>query len=235
MQLNASKRERVLLGLVLLAVALYGFVMLVHRPLFTGLAEAREQHGRLRATLAAEKRRLASAGDVVGRAAQVRRREERLEAMVPGKHAAGLFVHYLSRSEQAAQVYIQSISAAETRPSDDLVELDLELAALGTWLEQVHFLQELEQVPLLFRIHGWEMAHRQGEEEEVIDLPRLRPELVGTYRITVYFRPHKPQSTDNLGYAPAGRDDPFETFVQVLQERFNRDPRTGHGQPAQLG
>lgn len=239
MRVSLNRRER--LGMVALALALaaYAVAVLVHRPLTTGLGEARERLAAVRSELALSEAELARQGDLDQRAMDVQMREEAIADLVPGRHSASLFVHYLSRAEAAAGVTVRSLKAKDLKPAGELLQLDLELKATGSFLSHVLFHQNLESVPLFFRIPAYTLDRQRdkvleqafklaaaGQAHRAMTDLEGHPDLLGTYQVTVFFRPQRAEpGTDGLGYGAAGRIDPFaedlvSEFLAELQRRL---------------
>lgn len=253
MLLTLSRRERILIAAMLLALAGYAVVALVHRPIASSLAEARSRLETVENDLLKAENALAREGDLAERTARVREREEAIEALVPGQHAASLFVHYLSRSEQAAGVSVRAIKATKMEQVGDLLHLQLEMQATGTFLSHVLFHQNLEAVPLFFDVGGWSLdsqrdqaiaqaldLYGQGQQRRALATLKGHPELAGVYQVTVYFRPEKAApGTEGLGYGEAGRPDPFvrnliDEFMAEVHLRYpEKSADGGQGEPAE--
>lgn len=108
-----SSREKLLVGglvLVGLGLAIY---TLVHEPLITRRAEAREKLEQVESELLQEENKLAKEGDLAERKAKVTAREQLIDSWVPGKNSAALLIWHLSQAEQISGTRIDGISVGE--------------------------------------------------------------------------------------------------------------------------
>lgn len=261
MSIRLSQREQVLGGLFLAVLLLYLFLIGVHQPITRARAEARERWEAASASLAQSQARLRREGDLAAREQAVAALEQELLVLVPGKHSAALFVDYLARAEEATGVHIQGLTAEKAEVKEGVVEVALDLTATGTFTHHVLFQQELDQVPLFFRVDGWELAHdkesvftRAQEKLEQVGpwaaeaLLREPPQLAGRYRLMVYFRPQQPGPAGGEAAGAGGsRLDPFTSdlvgeFADELRKAYGEAGVPGftpspaeEEEPAQLG
>lgn len=249
MRLTLTRREKLYVG-AFAAVSLGAvFFVLVHRPVTTRVEALRVQVAEAEAALAKDRARLVREGDLDAREAAVKAQEQIQESLAPGRHAAALFVHYLSRIEQQAGVQIRSLRGGERKGNGDLVELTMELEVDGTFASHILFQQNLQGVPLFFSLQRWQLDRdragtlaragelvSQGRPWEAETLLREHPRLKGTYQFHVYFEPRRAGlDPRGAGAVPAaGRPDPFvddriDEFVDELQNAY-RGASAGHGQ-----
>lgn len=113
-----SQREK---GLILIPVALgavIGFYSFIHEPLISKRAEAKSKLEEVERSLKQGQRQLAQEGDLEARRVAVAAREEVVDASVPGKNAAALFVWYLSQAEMRSGGHVKGVKVADRRAVD---------------------------------------------------------------------------------------------------------------------
>lgn len=111
MALNA--REKLLLGgLAAVGLSIAGY-MLVHEPLTTRRAEARERLDQVENQLVQEQTRLAKEGNLKDRRDNVTAREQMIDSWVPGRNSAALLIWHLSQAEQVSGTRIRAITVGE--------------------------------------------------------------------------------------------------------------------------
>lgn len=238
--LAINRREKVSLGAFLAVAAVGAFYVLVHQPLALELEEGRTRVQAVADALQKDRSRLKKEGDLAVREASVQARELAISTLMPGRHAAAVFVHFLSKLEQQSGVQIRSLRAGDRKANGELVEVAMELEADGTFPSHILFQQNLQTVPLFFSLQTWKLDSnrtgtiaragelvQQGRPWEAEALLRDHPRLKGLYRVHVYFRPQQ-QGPDPaaVGAMPAaGRPDPFvgdliDEFFSELQKAY---------------
>lgn len=108
-----KSREKMLLGGLALVSGVLVMYILVHEPLTTRRAEARERVNQVEGQLDQEQRKLAREGDLEQRRTQVAAREQTIDSWVPGKNSAALLIWHLSQAEQLSGARIRGIEAGE--------------------------------------------------------------------------------------------------------------------------
>lgn len=132
-----SQREKALILIPVALGALIGFYSFVHEPLMTKRAEAEASLESVERNLKQGQRQLAQEGDLEARRVAVAAREEVVDASVPGKNAAALFVWYLSQAEMRSGGRVKGIKVAERRavdpadPKKQVQALDCSASASG--------------------------------------------------------------------------------------------------------
>ncbi|MFZ5825368.1 MAG: hypothetical protein ACOY94_13795 [Bacillota bacterium] len=108
-----KSREKMLLGGLALVGGALALYILVHEPLTTRRAEARDHLNQVEGQLDQEQRKLSREGDLDERKSRVAAREHTIDSWVPGKNSAALLIWHLSQAEQLSGVQIRSIEAGE--------------------------------------------------------------------------------------------------------------------------
>ncbi len=252
MSLTLSLREKIGVA-TLVAVALAAvFLLKVHQPLVKNVNDRRTQVAEAEAALEKDHKRLAREGDLATRESEVENREQAINGLTPGRHAAVAFVHLLSRVEQQAGVQIHSLKAGDRKAVGEWIQVTMDLEVDGTFASHILFQQNLQAVPLFINISRWKLdagraatASRanelasQGRPWEAEALLRQHPRVKGNYQFFVYFRSEGPGSeAETLGTRPAtGRVDPFlddriDEFMGEVHKAYSRGGTTGLATPA---
>lgn len=113
-----SQREKTLILIPVALGALIGFYSFVHEPLMTKRAEAETTLEDVERNLKQGQRQLAQEGDLEARRVAVGAREEVVDASIPGKNSAALFVWYLSQAEMRSGGHVKGIKVGERRAVD---------------------------------------------------------------------------------------------------------------------
>lgn len=113
-----SQREKALILIPVALGAIFGLYTFLHEPLMARRAEAETALAKVERDLKQGQRQLASEGDLQARWINVKAREEVVDASVPGKNAAALFVWYLSQAEMRSGGRVQGLKVAEKRAID---------------------------------------------------------------------------------------------------------------------
>lgn len=113
-----SQREKTLILIPVALGALIGFYSFVHEPLMTKRAEAKTTLEDVERNLKQGQRQLAQEGDLEARRVAVAAREEVVDASIPGKNSAALFVWYLSQAEMRSGGHVKGIKVGERRAVD---------------------------------------------------------------------------------------------------------------------
>ncbi|HLO03086.1 MAG TPA: hypothetical protein VK191_08265 [Symbiobacteriaceae bacterium] len=113
-----SQREKALILIPVALGALIGFYSFVHEPLMAKRTEAESKLETVERDLKQGQRQLAQEGDLEARRVAVAAREEVVDASVPGKNAAALFVWYLSQAEMRSGGHVKGIKVADRRAVD---------------------------------------------------------------------------------------------------------------------
>jgi hypothetical protein len=108
-------REKRLLALPLLVGAGLAFYNYVHEPLFARRAEAASQFDKVSADLKKDQAKLTKEGNLAVRREAVAAREKVVDAWVPGKNSAALFIWYLSQAELHSGAHIKGITVGERK------------------------------------------------------------------------------------------------------------------------
>lgn len=231
-----TARERTLMiagGLIAASVAFY---MFVHSPLVAKRTEVGDALQTAEMDLRREQAKLKGAGDLVLRKLQLAAREKMVEAEVPGKHAASMFVYHLALAEQMSATRIRAIKLLErteltpdpqgdptVTPPIPLTVVKLELHVDGTFGGQMLFNQALEEIPLVLNTDTVGLKRPEietagavqlvwdGRLREAAQLLGLSPPLAGSYTVNIYFTTDKPGPDSSATYfrTEPGRIDPF--------------------------
>lgn len=110
----SSREKRILVVPVALGV-IFAFYNWVHEPLFARKAVATEAHDTVSNDLVRSQKKLVSYGNVTIMKEAVTAREKVVDAWVPGKNSAALFIWYLSQAEHASGVHIKSVNVGEKK------------------------------------------------------------------------------------------------------------------------
>lgn len=113
MALEAREKRLLLIPAGLAAVL--AFYQWVHAPLFARRAEAAEKVQKVSADLARDQNRLAKEGNLRSRKEAVAAREMVIDAAVPGRNSAVLFIWYLSQAEQRSGARITGLTVGERK------------------------------------------------------------------------------------------------------------------------
>lgn|GEM_PF-3575935 len=108
-------REKALIGSLVLVGGLIATYSLVHDPLISKRAEARERLEAVESELITESKKLKGEGDLAERKALVAAREATVDAWVPGKNSAALLIWHLSQGELLSGAQIVGIQAGEKK------------------------------------------------------------------------------------------------------------------------
>ncbi len=181
-----SRREKMLLTVPFVVGGLLGFYNWVHEPLFARRAEAQTLSEQVQADLVQSQNRLNREGDLRARLQAVEAREQLLDAWVPGKNSAALFIWYLSQAELQSGARIRSIQASEReeiraaapqehgqgsgqaagQPQGEqegvfLTLIQLELAVDARFAEHLLFNQALEEMPLFLNTEALSLTRAE--------------------------------------------------------------------------
>jgi hypothetical protein len=110
-----SQREKMLLVIPVALGGLIAFYYYVHEPLFARRAAAMELSDKAQTELSKDQTRLAREGDLKARQQTVAAKEQAIDAWVPGKNSAALFIWYLSQAEARSGGHIKSIKVGEPK------------------------------------------------------------------------------------------------------------------------
>lgn len=113
-----SQREKALILIPVALGAVLGFYSYVHEPLMAKRAEAENKLETVERELKQGQRQLAQEGDLEARRQAVAAREQVVDASVPGKNAAALFVWYLGQAEMRSGGHVKSVKVADRRAVD---------------------------------------------------------------------------------------------------------------------
>lgn len=245
-----SRRERGLLAVLAGVLTLYLFVTYVDMPLRRSYAQARATYEETAAALQRDRDRLQREGDLAAREARLKAREDAVAALVPGRHAAAIFVYYLGQVQGQSGVHIRGVKAGDKKPQGELVEVPVDLEVEGTFAAHVQFQQALESVPLFFNLRQWQLDRsrdaaraqaaqliQQGRAWEAEALLNSHPRIRGTYNLVLYFRPQGQGPEAAAPGRPGGRLDPFlddlvAEFVGELQRAYGGQAPASGGAPA---
>jgi hypothetical protein len=249
MTLTARERNLVFAGLLIAAaVAVY---TLIHAPLAAKRAEATGQLASLQAELRREQAKVNQAADLLVRKADIVRREQTIDAWVPGKNAAGMFVYHLALAEQASGTRIRGIKLLERRdvtsapqaavdaqgqasPMPALTVVRLDLQVDGTFASQLLFNQAMEDMPLFLNtdrmslkrpaadLAGALKTARDGAFAEAVQALQFSPALGGTYTVNIYFKREKP-GPDGEGARFSSMPGRVDPFTVDGVEEFLRE------------
>lgn len=185
-----SQREKALVAVPVVLATLFGFYRWVHEPLLARRAEAAELNTKSQNDLKAQQSKLAREGDLKARLAAVTAREQTVDAWVPGKNSAALFIWYLSQSEVRSGVKIKELKVGDRKevqatpqdsqaapkgqqapgtaavPTLTVVQIDLKLD--GHFAEHSLFIQELEQTPLFLNTDSLELSKESKSPVEQV-------------------------------------------------------------------
>ncbi|HWI53137.1 MAG TPA: hypothetical protein VNT01_13435 [Symbiobacteriaceae bacterium] len=110
-----SDREKRLLLIPVALGAMVAFYTWVHEPLFARRAEAAGKVDAVSAELRRSETRLAKERDLRVRREAVAAREKVVDAWVPGKNSAALFIWYLSQAELQSGARIKGITVSDKK------------------------------------------------------------------------------------------------------------------------
>lgn len=110
-----SQREKILLVVPVALGGLLGVFYWVHEPLSVRRAAAQELSGKVHNELTRDQAKLSREGDIKSRKEAVAARERVVDAWVPGKNSAALFIWYLSQAEARSGASIKSIQVGERK------------------------------------------------------------------------------------------------------------------------
>jgi hypothetical protein len=108
-------REKRLLMIPVALAAILGFYNYVHVPIFSKRAEAAGRLEKVTADLKRDQNRLAGEGNLVAREEAVQAKERVIDAWVPGKNSATLFIWYLSQAEGHSGAHITGLTVGERK------------------------------------------------------------------------------------------------------------------------
>lgn len=217
--MKLNRREQLLL-VVTAAVGLvvvgwfYGL-----QPLAERVAAARDAVADLEDEAARLLRDVRNAGDLDARRAEVAAATAELEAQLPGRHSAAVFVHSLAAAARSSGAQVATLRLGDYRPHDlDVHAQPAELVVTGDFADQMLFAAALEALPLLAALEGFELtALSEGD-------------LTAAVQLVLYLDPtaDRPALHDSAPGLSAGRPDPFRPHAPAPA------PATG-GAPAQDG
>ena len=110
-----SDREKRLLLIPVALGAAVAFYTWVHEPLFARKAEAASQVEKVSTELKRSESRLTKEGNLRVRKEAVAAREKVVDAWVPGKNSAALFIWYLSQAELQSGARIKGITVSDKK------------------------------------------------------------------------------------------------------------------------
>lgn len=247
-----SGRERNLVitaGLVTVTIAVYS---LVHTPLAARRAEASQALTKVQSELRREQSRVGQTGDLSLRMTQLAAREQMMDAWVPGKHAAGMFVYHLAVAERMSGTRIRGIKLVERKelaPAPKAAEeegaekaeapVSLTVIRLGVEVDgpfagQLLFNQALEDMPLFLNTDSMELKRptlatgeplkmaQDGYFWEAVRALGISPTLGGSYTVNVYFK-HDKSGPDAAGAAFSSTAGRTDPFALDGVEEFMRE------------
>lgn len=213
-----SQREKMLLVVPVVIGSLLGHYNLIHEPLFTRKAAAQDLSEQVAGELAREQSRLAREGDLNLRRMAVNGQEQVLDAWIPGKNSAALFIWYLSQAERQSGARIQSITVSDRQqvsakpegapesaqgadPASTLTLIRLDMKVSAHFLEHLLFNQHVEKMPLFLNTDGLSLTRdgefsfdeasqlaADGDPWAAAKLLGASPTVAGTYQINLYFK-----------------------------------------------
>lgn len=110
-----EQREKRLLAIPVALAGVLLFYNYVHVPLFARRAEAAQQADKVRLDLRRSQEKLTKEGNLTLRAEAVAAREQVVDAWVPGKNSAALFIWYLSQAELQSGVRIKGLKVGDRK------------------------------------------------------------------------------------------------------------------------
>ncbi|HEY3364406.1 MAG TPA: type II secretion system protein GspM [Symbiobacteriaceae bacterium] len=170
-----SQREKALVAVPVLLAGVMGLYYWVHEPLLAHRAAAQELADKTGADLKTQQGKLSKEGDLKSRLAAVTAREQTIDAWVPGKNSAAMFIWYLSQAEARSGVKVRGLTVGERKevqavpagqpggtkapagavPTLTVIQLDLKLD--GRFADHLLFNQELEGTPLFLSTDALEL------------------------------------------------------------------------------
>lgn len=110
-----NQREKRMLLVPVALGAILAFYTWVHQPLFTRRAEAGDKQDKVAAELKRSESKLVKEGNLRVRKEAVGARERVIDAWVPGKNSAALFIWYLSQAEIKSGAHIKGITVSDKK------------------------------------------------------------------------------------------------------------------------
>lgn len=110
-----NQREKALLTLPVILGGVIGFYNWVQEPLSVRQSEAKTKFEQVQGELKKDEAKLAREGDIAARTSAVSAEEMLIDAWVPGKNAAALFIWHLSQAESYSGVRIKSVTLSDKK------------------------------------------------------------------------------------------------------------------------